>query len=666
MGAIRIGPPAMPFAGIIPRTSQRMIPDNAAQIAVNCRLSSGELVPFNQPKQVGFVSKSGPLQTLYRAYENGDYAWFSWDTVVSVIKAPLFGAAKWCYTGDHEPRITTLAMAKAGGGNTYPNTFFMLGVPTPNTAPTVTPSGGTGATVERYYCYTFLSNWDEEGPLSPLTALLTGKDDDTWAISGMDAAPTNSGTAAGVYASPLTTFTNTGHHWLREGETIIINSTDVVVANVTSPTVFKVAGDYSAHTAWARKTPWNSFTKNIYRTAGNNKQFQLVAEGITTTTYSDTLTDGQIPGDELITADWELPPVGLTGMFMLPSGALGGFVKNKCYFSEPYQPHAWPSSYALSTDYPIIAGASFGTGVALATESRPFIINGIEPGQMSGQHWEEVLPCVAQRSMVSLGDMALYASPFGLISVNASGCQNWSMPYFTKHEFDGYAPGTMSSALSERRLFVRYNNGNNGNSRSLVFNLAGDDPYLTEAHYNADTIYADDTTGKLYFSEGSSIFEFDPLDGYTMSQEWMSKQIVLPKPANMGAAKVSFDLAIDPAVALALEAERAAVAAANAPLAATGKVNGAWNVRRYNSTLWNGSDLTIPPATPPGNEVTFQLFTASALGNPILRASKTLTKPEAFNLPSGYKADTLMVRVVSQCTIKSIELGATKSALATS
>ena len=45
MGAIRL----TSFGGIVPRTSERLIPDNAAMVATNCDLSSGELQPFVQP-----------------------------------------------------------------------------------------------------------------------------------------------------------------------------------------------------------------------------------------------------------------------------------------------------------------------------------------------------------------------------------------------------------------------------------------------------------------------------------------------------------------------------------------------------------------------------------------------------------------------------------------
>jgi hypothetical protein len=659
MGAITL----TNFGGIYPRTSRRLLPDGAAQVAVNCRLSTGELVPFNVPQKIGSTSKTGPFSTLYRANENGSYAWFSWAEKVDVVKAPLFGAAKWCWTGEYEPRIATLAMAQSGGGNTYPNTSYMLGIPSPQAAPTATPSGGTGVTEDRYYAYTFISDWEEEGGVSPLSTLVNGKVDATWAIANMDAAPTNSGTGTATFGSGKTTFANTGNHWLRVGEYVVIGGDTVPVTDITDATHFKVAGDYNTETAWTRKTPWNTCTKNLYRTTGNNKQFQLVAEKISGTTYNDTLRDDQIPGDELITSDWTLPPVDLKGLRLLPSGALCGFSGNEEWFSEPYQPHAWPSSYCLTTDYPIVANESFGTGIAVATESKPFIINGVEPGQMSGQHWEEVLPGMSSRSMVGVGDMAIYASPFGLIAVSGAGCQNFSLPYFTKHEFDEYAPDTMHCVYAERRLYVHYNNGT---GRCLIFNMTGDNASLTEAHFDADTLYADAITGRLYFSVDNSVYEFDPLDGYTMSQDWMSKEIVLPKPMNLGAAKVNFDLAIDPVVKAALEAERTAIAAANAPILATGKVHGAWNAKRYNTELWNGSDLTSVPPSPPDNTLTFHLYTTNKMGERTLRATKVVTEPKPFNLPSGYKNTTLMVRVISQCPIKSIELAQTKQGLSES
>lgn len=656
MGAIRL----TQFGGIIPRTSERLIPDNAAQVAVNCRLSSGELEPFNAGAKRYTSAKTGPLLAIHRIEESGADAWLGWPYDVDVVKASLYGTARWCFTGDGEPRITTLAAALSGSGNDYPHTAYTLGTPKPVTAPTVGHSGGTGSATDRFYAYTFYAAWDTvdfEGAVSPISALTTGKVDGTWAITGMDSTPPNSGTVTGAYASSKTEFTDTVDTFLRVGEQVVISGATLTVTDITSSKKFKVAGDYHLATTWARKAAFpGTLYKRLYRSTGTTGQFQLVAEGITGTTYNDTLTDSQIPGDELITATWEMPPAGLTGLFALPSGSMGGWVGNKAWFSEPDQPHAWPPEYAMQADYPIVGAECFGSGVALATTSWPFLIQGIEPGQMSGQSWKEALPCVSKRSVVSLGDMVIYASQGGLIGAGPSGVSVWSLPYFTEKEFKTYMPATMVSAMVERRLYVRYSKNNS--TRTLIFNLTGDDQYLTEAHFDADDIHGDMTNGHLHYAFGSDIYEFDPADGYTLSQDWMSKEIILPMAQNLGAAKVNFIQAIDPVQAAAITAKIAAVTAANAAKVATGKVHGAWNTVGYNAQFWNGSDLEVPPAVPPANEVTFQLYVNGAV-----KGSRTVTDNKVFTLPSGYKSDNLAVRVQSQCRIKSVEIGETPNSL---
>ncbi len=655
MGAITL----TRFGGILPRTSERLVPDNAAQVAVNCRLSSGELEPFNAPAKVYTSAKTGPLLAIHRIDEAGAEAWLAWAKDADVVKAPLFGTGRWCFTGDGEPRITTRAAAVTGAGNNYPAVAYTLGTPKPVTAPTATPSGGVGAATNRYYGYTFYADWDGlefEGAISPLSDLIAGKVDDTWAITGMDAAPPNNGTATGVYGAGVTTFTDTAPHWLRAGEEVVIAGVTLAVTEVSGLT-FKVAGDYSAATTWARKASFpGTIKRKLYRSTGTTGQFQLVAEGITATTYNDTLTDSQIPGDELISASWEMPPTDLKGLIVLPSGALLGFTGNKARLSEPYQPHAWPTEYEIVADHTIVAAAHFGTGVVLATESRPFIIQGIEPGQMSGESWNEPLPCLSKRSAVSLGDMVLYASHAGIIGVNGGGARVWSIGYFTDREFLKRNPATMISAVAGRRLFVLYESDNG--TRALIFNLNGDDGYLIEAHFDASELFGDETNGKFYFAAGSAIYEFDPSSGYAMQQDWMSKEIVLPAPMNLGAAKVNFERAIDPAQAAGIIAEIAAVEAANTALVASGKVNGGWNMAGYNTTAWNGSEIVSPPSNPPENTVTFMLYADGAF-----KCFRSVTSNRVFRLPSDYKAESVSVRVLSQCKVKSVEIGPTPKSI---
>lgn len=655
MGAVTI----TDFGGIIPRRSERLLPNNAAQVAVNCNLSSGELTPFKSPSRVHISAKSGPLLNINRIVDGASAAWLTWPFDVDVVKAPLFGTPCWVFTGDGEPRITNMAMATAGAG--YPYSYNTLGTPQPITAPGVSHSGGVGSATDRLYCYTFYSTFDGkefEGAVSPASTLITGKVDGTWSITGMDAAPPNSGTVTGVFASGETTFTDTVNHWLRVGEQVVIDGVTLAVTAVTSTKIFKVAGDYSAETAWSRKAPFATTVKRLYRTTGTTGQWQAVAEGITGTSYSDTLTDAQILGDELISADWAMPPVDIKALIVLPSQALAAISGNKVVFSEPNQPHAWPTKYAIQLDYDGVALSAFGNNIGVATTSIPTIITGTEPGQMTAQGAQEVHPCLSKRSMVSLGDMAIYAAPSGLVAISPSGVSVWSIAYFTEKEWTNFNPATMVGAMYGRRLYMLYQYS--GSTRILIFNLMGDQSYLTEAHISADEIYSDMTDGRLYVSFGSGVYEVDPLDGYNLVQDWMSKEIVLPDPANLGAALVSFQLAVDPAQIAALQAERTVVELSNNAIVTSGIAHGAWNGFGYNVKAFNTSDIEPLPDVPPDNKVTFQYY-----ANGVLKSTREVSNRKPFSLPSGFKANRVAVRVSSNCRIESIELGATKQSIGT-
>ena len=100
----------------------------------------------------------------------------------------------------------------------------------------------------------------------------------------------------------------------------------------------------------------------------------------------------------------------------------------------------------------------------------------------------------------------------------------------------------------------------------------------------------------------------------------------------------------------------------------TGNVRGAWNAKPYggaNAVRVNGSILRMPPDAPPTNEVMFHLYCGSSTEDMALVASRTVYDSRPFRLPSGYKSDTVAVRVISDCRIKSVELGSSPLNLAT-
>ena len=53
------------FIGIAPKISPELLPDQAAQAAVNCKLHSGDLIPYRSPSDISSVGRSGDIKTIY-------------------------------------------------------------------------------------------------------------------------------------------------------------------------------------------------------------------------------------------------------------------------------------------------------------------------------------------------------------------------------------------------------------------------------------------------------------------------------------------------------------------------------------------------------------------------------------------------------------------------
>lgn len=676
------------FKGIKPRTSSRLLEDTSAQVASNVNLTSGEARPLSIPKLTYTPLVQGQqLVSIYRA----DDLWFTWARDVDVCRSPLPGIIRWIYSGDDEPRITTADLADTGGGNNYPTVARVLGVPKPNTAPTVAASGGTGTAVTRYYAYTFYDDWNQESAASPVSARVTGKVDDTWAISGMDAAPPNSGDITAItYTGTSVTITTSSAHFNRVGERIkVADVTTVTNVNSTGNGWVLTAVDFAAKTmtftvttaptgtyanatdttdTWTRDASHGTCTKRLYRTSGTTAQFQLVATGITATSYDDTILDVNIPGDELITAAWEMPPVDLKGVMTLPSGALCGFSGNEICFSEPFQPHAWPKSYRKRSNYPVVAVGLFSSGIVVGTTGTPLVILGHEPGQMGAQPATGAYPCLSKRSMVSIGDSVCYATAHGYARIGDNGVNLLTVGEYTRDDWDNLKPATMIAETVRGRIYIMCRGAD---PKILIYDYL-DGTGLTTSDLDATELYADQLSGKLYVSDSvnKDIREFDPNDGVYMAQDWMSKEFVLPQPINLGAARVNFKSRWSQAQYDTLLAEYNAEVSKNNTLLTSGRtvegielgvgdVGGELNGDEFNLYTVNDSQIQVvvsPDLEAPG--VTFTLYVDG-----VEKFSKTVVTNKGFTMPSGYKCDTFAVRVQGQSLVKSIDLAQTLQGL---
>ena len=649
------------FNGIIPQSAPRVLPDGNAQLASNVKLTSSELKPLRGLYPTIVPAKPMPALAFYLAREGNNSAWLSWPYDVDVVKSPLPSSveSRYYWTGDGEPRFGKYSDITAGGGNDYPHSYFSLGIPKPVSKPTVTSSGGVGSAVTRYYCYTFFSQYGEESAPSPVSVSLTGKVDDTWAIAGMDVAPANSGTGTATFSSGVTTFANAASAltWLRTGDTVTISGTDMLVTGTPSSSSFTVAGDYHTATAWARKAPWNTanMKKRLYRTSGTLGTFQLVDDTIAigTTTYNDNKTDANILGDELISTGWLPPPTDLKALIVHSSGALIGISGNQICMSEPYQPHAWNPAYQLSTDYNGIGLATYGSSVIVTTSGNPYEITGVDPASMTMEKISGSYPCLSKRSHIDIGDAVIYASSYGLVSIGVNGVIILTQRYFRKDDWAFYKPENMVCEFANGYIYIATIDAN-GVRKVLV--MDSDD--LVIADVETYELYTDKSTGKLYASTATNISEWDSSAAVPLQGSWKSKIFMYPKPVNLGAAKIEFDLSIDPDARQAIINQIASIKTFNDAVVATGILKAGYNAFMYNGRSVNGSLLKKFPDLPPSNEITFTLFYDGKV-----YFARVVKDNKAFKLPAGKKSDTIEIQISSQCGINEIRIAETMEGL---
>ena len=166
-------------------------------------------------------------------------------------------------------------------------------------------------------------------------------------------------------------------------------------------------------------------------------------------------------------------------------------------------------------------------------------------------------------------------------------------------------------------------------------------------------------TGQIYIGTDEGISLFDPEEqSYPMMSSWRSKEFVFAIPLNLGAAKLDFKVAIDPATLLQLIAEREAQTVKNQTLLAAGGFFGAMNFTGYNERGVNASEAYYVPPLPPTNDVQFVLRN----GDRVI-FQKVIKDTKAFRLPAGIKYDSCSVEVSGQGKLQRILLAETMTGL---
>lgn len=139
------------FLGTIPKVAPELLPATGAQVASNCKLYSGDLIPYPTPVAVDSTERgSNTTKTLYalRNPSTGALRWLSWTTDVDIVSLPdvRFDDQRFYYTGDGAPKVSNYTLATTGA-EPFPVGYYDLGLPLPTTSVTAAKSAYAEKTI---------------------------------------------------------------------------------------------------------------------------------------------------------------------------------------------------------------------------------------------------------------------------------------------------------------------------------------------------------------------------------------------------------------------------------------------------------------------------------------------------------------------------------------
>lgn len=443
------------FGGMIPAVDDRLLPQDAAALAQNTWLYSGALQGMHLPKTVHTLTNPVarkvyriPIQYYDKDHINDSY-WLEFQNLdTDVIRSPTvddtYERFYWASAQDYyqeTPRYNTKARIIAGQSS------FKLGVPTPTTAPRLSIGGGAysmAPVTGGYYQSTAFApmkmqkNFGLDSSSTQADLDRVAASDSTFRLrvtgnrmvmahktadqskritlydstggntTGETPQPTTPGHILESRSYVYTWVTAYGEEGAPSPATVLNAYTDDVWrVSVTAPTTSQAAER-------------NITTVRLYRTvtssAGGATYFFVDDWPIAQTTYEDSITNDIVTGNaQLQSLYWTPPPDDLEGMITMPNGMIAGWRGNEVWFCEQYRPHAWPSTYTVAVEYPVVGLGVTGQTLIICTTGYPYAAMGINPASISMSRIATYEPCTSRGSIVSSVEGVIYASPNGLV-----------------------------------------------------------------------------------------------------------------------------------------------------------------------------------------------------------------------------------------------------------
>ena len=361
-----------------------------------------------------------------------------------------------------------------------------------------------GAQETRAYVYTYVTNNDEEGAPSP-PGLASGSNTDPWTIV------------------------------------------------IPAPPAIDMAGYHLVSYRLYRTVTDSSGSASYYQTGDD-----IPITGGPVTIIDTNLDTTVIANKQLDTLGYTPPPKDLQGVVMMANGIAAGFTNDRdIWFSAAYLPHAWPASYALNVDYPIVGLVAVGTSLIIMTEGSPYVATGVSPSTMTMAKIAANEPCIGRGSIVASGEGGYYASPNGVQLLNPGGVISNITQQIYEKEFhyqtapDRWAAGKFGEGFvaAIKGAPVADPQGLTSHSGFVIDATVPNVPF-TYLNFPTDVtnLYSDELSGQLFgLMADGSIAQWNPPVGNPgtttlRSWAWKTKQFRFTAPQEFKAFLTLFDV----------------------------------------------------------------------------------------------------------------------------
>ena len=192
----------------------------------------------------------------------------------------------------------------------------------------------------------------------------------------------------------------------------------------------------------------------IYRSAGVEQAagyYFLADVTLGDGTYEDTTRDADLAE---VMPSYGNPPDAMDNLTLMSGGILAANTGKDIYFTEPYLPNTWPSTYALNVDDTIVAMASRRNALIVMTDVKLHMFSGNDPSSILPVELAYNQPCLAQQGVVKIDDTVFYPSDDGLVSVSNAGFGLVTKKSFRKDDWADLKPSTFIGTEYDNKYLV--------------------------------------------------------------------------------------------------------------------------------------------------------------------------------------------------------------------